>query len=1581
MSPVQKVTLPLLFAKVINSFFKILISKVMFKCLFCIFLAYPMVLYSQENACNSRNYDDIENQVQLAYIGYYGRPADAGGLRYWVDRLRKENGQIGSIIEAFGNSDEFIERYGSLTNRELIRGIYQQLFGRDPEAAGWDFWTDALERGVYTLPNITLAVMSGALNEDVVVLDNRLVLARLVTTEIESVPTTAASLSAETLADWIRKTGSSSISLQTQCNAVNSYMTSQFGEKVEGAFNVTNQGNVQVLIESPYFNHRVMVRDGRWAARIPFVEFSSSEVPVKLKAFPSDSPDVNLRSSFRYSRLQYHDGALSSPFTNITANSEYLTIGCESRGEDVLACIESSAEIDALDVDDSGVSHPFQRSFYNSSADIIDDLFSEVAAGRVDSDLYWPTLFGRIIEGQKPTIFVNPTEASDEILIPQNGVFSDLSLSVISSENLVLSESNKKVSWSPRSGVSNANLEFIVISPNGNSSEHSLNFSYAESVIQTVNTLLEPNNTQPLTSGRMQFIPANDTFTETVALKVSEVKPLQSDIQEELLDIYHVDLNGIIHEPIALKYKVPIDVNYEYVRLVHVDPVSKVETYISPDSYDDAKRELTFLVGSFSWIAAINKPPIYTLADRITLDDLRVNRKEAFAHIEAILDHLDDSDKFSSVQNQCRSDSSKIEPCKSYWIRLASHSLISFLKLSEDVEKLNSELSGLTYSHGFLSSKNTSVIEQYFKLYNQFQGVALKLVNGKQIRLSSVKESYGSEVDGSFVAVNTGLQYMPMLAYKMSLIGRDDAESSMSRIWNYINSKPQSDRANYCNAALSGANAYEDYIFYSVPKVLNLSKNANLRNEVNEIQRLMISQSYDFLQESWLSEYRGTFVSGLSNASFLGTVYVAYENISTTKSLMELTLRHLNSTISWDIDATDSRFLVTYLGNVPTFKCLSGCFGSSANQRWFERGEFLIPPEANTEINNIKKWQETFKACANNSISSNPTPPVTNPEPQPNLGSVSTPSATQGDFDDRIRISWSKVDNATRYDLYRCTTTLVSSCRFIHVAMGTSTNFSFNDTSVDVLSGETFYYRIKASNISDETGYSQAASGYVKNQSANTYTLRFSTSGKGNITFTDPDQIIYYDCDETYCYITFQSGVTIGIKALPFEDSSFLNWSGACTGTNTTCNLTMDQDKTILASFTQPNDDSGSGELIAGRYEVIEDGSVVRDIVTGLEWQRCSVGQIWTGSTCSGTASTHTWDQAIELTAPGGFRIPTIEELRTIVYCSNTGNFGTNGINTSCGSQGNFDRPAIVLEAFPNTHWASEFWSGSPYSPPYSTNAWKVYFNMGFVGFVGMSHDDQVRLVRDSSGTTINHPLSVSRSGTGSGIITSSPSGINCGSSCSASFSNNQLVTLTANPASGSSFSGWSGSCSGTSSTCTVTMNQARNVSASFAQSTGGGSSSNELIAGRYQVMGSNGDIIRDVVTGLEWQRCSLGQTWNGSSCSGTAIDASWNYAFQLVASVQDGFRIPSKDELATLVYCEETNVFGISGYDYECGNGGSLNNITIVLEAFPNTRNWSYWSSNTAPNSDAFAYAINFISGNILYGDKDHRKFIRLVK
>jgi hypothetical protein len=86
------------------------------------------------------------------------------------------------------------------------------------------------------------------------------------------------------------------------------------------------------------------------------------------------------------------------------------------------------------------------------------------------------------------------------------------------------------------------------------------------------------------------------------------------------------------------------------------------------------------------------------------------------------------------------------------------------------------------------------------------------------------------------------------------------------------------------------------------------------------------------------------------------------------------------------------------------------------------------------------------------------------------------------------------------------------------------------------------------------------------------------------------------------------------------------------------------------------------------------------------------------------------------------------------------------------------------------------------------------------------------------------HALTVTKTGTGEGTVTSSPSGINCGTDCSENYwFDPQLggvpVTLTATPMAGSTFAGWGGACSGTGVSCYIFLNAAKNATAAFTAS------------------------------------------------------------------------------------------------------------------------------------------------------------------
>lgn len=113
--------------------------------------------------------------AQLLYVAYYGRPADASGLAFWAEQIDAVG--VEGVAADFGASAEFEARFGDLTNEELVQNLYQQLFGRDGEQAGVDYWVNLLENGT-PLAQIALEIANGAQNADITAINNKVAVAQ-----------------------------------------------------------------------------------------------------------------------------------------------------------------------------------------------------------------------------------------------------------------------------------------------------------------------------------------------------------------------------------------------------------------------------------------------------------------------------------------------------------------------------------------------------------------------------------------------------------------------------------------------------------------------------------------------------------------------------------------------------------------------------------------------------------------------------------------------------------------------------------------------------------------------------------------------------------------------------------------------------------------------------------------------------------------------------------------------------------------------------------------------------------------------------------------------------------------------------------------------------------------------------------------------------------------------------------------------------------------------------------------------------------------------------------------------------------
>jgi Divergent InlB B-repeat domain len=163
--------------------------------------------------------------------------------------------------------------------------------------------------------------------------------------------------------------------------------------------------------------------------------------------------------------------------------------------------------------------------------------------------------------------------------------------------------------------------------------------------------------------------------------------------------------------------------------------------------------------------------------------------------------------------------------------------------------------------------------------------------------------------------------------------------------------------------------------------------------------------------------------------------------------------------------------------------------------------------------------------------------------------------------------------------------------------------------------------------------------------------------------------------------------------------------------------------------------------------------------------------------------------------------------------------------------------------------------------------------------------------------------LTVFEAGAGIGTVTSNPAGISCGATCSASFANGSLVSLTAAPAAGSTFNGWSGGCTGTGP-CTLTLTAATAVTATFT----------------LQTLG----VTAPVISGMSLAVTSSGATigWTTNTPSDTQIEYGLTASYGNLAPLN-----------ATLVTAHSQAINGLAAnawYHFRMRSRDAAGNLTV---------------------------------------------------
>jgi uncharacterized repeat protein (TIGR02543 family) len=308
----------------------------------------------------------------------------------------------------------------------------------------------------------------------------------------------------------------------------------------------------------------------------------------------------------------------------------------------------------------------------------------------------------------------------------------------------------------------------------------------------------------------------------------------------------------------------------------------------------------------------------------------------------------------------------------------------------------------------------------------------------------------------------------------------------------------------------------------------------------------------------------------------------------------------------------------------------------------------------------------------------------------------------------------------------------------------------------------------------------------------------------------------------TDCTWVVPTGSTLTVFQTPAAGSVFQGWGGQCSGKQVSCTVEMGSDRQIGAAWAPAAGSTaqltvsitGSGKVSGGSINCpstcVSNEALNSAVTLNASPSDGYIFSGWTGG-CTGTSPTCTLTMSADTSVTATFAQANVLSVAINGQGSVTG--GSGAINCGGGADicsANFAIGATVsLVATPATGATFVGWTGACGGSATTCT-------------VSMSQSRSVTATF-SGGAGGGSGFTLSVSVTGNGTVTGG--GINCGAGATTCTSPNHpansTVTLTATPASGATFSGWGGgTCTGTFSTCTVTFNASKTVTATFAGGT-----------------------------------------------------------------------------------------------------------------------------------------------------------------
>ncbi len=110
------------------------------------------------------------DDVAKLYVATFGRAPDDAGLNYWINNSHLT---LEQIAKSFFDQPETQQMYATDDIHLFVQKIYENLFNREPDSAGWNYWENELNSGKIPKSYFILAVINGAKDKDKTILENK----------------------------------------------------------------------------------------------------------------------------------------------------------------------------------------------------------------------------------------------------------------------------------------------------------------------------------------------------------------------------------------------------------------------------------------------------------------------------------------------------------------------------------------------------------------------------------------------------------------------------------------------------------------------------------------------------------------------------------------------------------------------------------------------------------------------------------------------------------------------------------------------------------------------------------------------------------------------------------------------------------------------------------------------------------------------------------------------------------------------------------------------------------------------------------------------------------------------------------------------------------------------------------------------------------------------------------------------------------------------------------------------------------------------------------------------------------------